>query len=310
MRSALITGGQGFIGRHLAGALRQRGVIVRTLGRRRSDDRTDTTHIVLAESSWESQELGRIIEDFAPDCIFHLAGMFRGTPAELTRANLGLMESLLRTLRRTNARPRLIVAGSAAEYGSAAIDGQPVRETAVCEPLSADGVSKLAQTREALAFADATGTSVLVARIFDALGPNMSTHLAIGDYANQVTSMRGDSGTLHVGNIEVRRDMIDVDHVATLLSQLAENADACGIVNVCCGQAPLLRELVELLIEGSGKKIDIQVDWSRIRGNEPQTVLGSTDLLVQLGCPPPLTDFAAVIARVRKAFEQRKALNA
>jgi GDP-4-dehydro-6-deoxy-D-mannose reductase len=303
MRSALITGGQGFIGRHLAGALRQRGVIVRTLGRRQSDDPTDTAHIVLAESSWESKELGRIIEDVAPDCIFHLAGKFGGTPAELTRANLALMESLLRALRRTNARPRLIVAGSAAEYGSAVIDGQPVRETAICEPSSVYGASKLAQTRKALAFADATGTSVLVARIFNALGPNMSSHLAIGDFANQVTSMRGNSGTLHVGNIEVRRDMIDVEHVATLLAQLAENAGACGVVNVCSGQAPLLRELVELLIEGSGKKIDIQVDWSRIRGNEPRTVVGSTDLLARLGCAPPLTDFAAVIARVLRGFE-------
>ncbi|HTO67853.1 MAG TPA: NAD(P)-dependent oxidoreductase [Bradyrhizobium sp.] len=307
MRSAIISGGRGFVGRHLVKALRRRGVIVRTLGRTQSEDPADTTHIVLAEEGWESDELGCIIEHVRPDCIFHLAGRARGTPDELTRANLGLMQSLLRTLRRIRMRPRLIVAGSAAEYGGAIRDGEPVAETAICAPLSPYGISKHAQTREALAFADATATSVLVARIFNPLGPGMPTHLAIGDFADQIASMRGHRGTLQVGNLDVCRDMIDIEHAATLLCQLAENCDACGVVNVCSGQAPLLRELVDLLIDGCGKKIDIRIDWSRIRGNEPYTILGSTDRLAELGCSPPQTEFTAVIARVCRDIADRRA---
>jgi len=227
-----------------------------------------------------------------------LAGRARGTPSELTRANLGLVQNLLRNLRRTKPRPRLIVAGSAAEYGAAIRDGELVRETAICAPLSDYGTSKHAQTREVLAYADATAASALVARIFNPLGSSMPRHLAIGDFANQIASIRGNRGTLLVGNIDVRRDMIDVEHVATLLCQLGANSEACGVVNVCSGQAPLLRDLVELLIEGCGKDIEIQIDWSRIRGNEPHIILGSTDRLAALGCPPPPTDFAAVIARM------------
>lgn len=300
MRSALVTGGQGFIGRNLVKALRERGVDVRTLGRSRS---TDTTHIVLDEASWDSSALGRVLEEVAPDCIFHLAGKVRGTLAELNHANLGLIQGLLRTLRRINLQPRLVIAGSAAEYGSAIRDGEPVRETAMCAPLSAYGASKQAQTRAALDYADATGTSVLVARIFNPLGPGMPTHLAIGDFANQIATMPRDHGTLRVGNIDVRRDMIDVEHVATLLCQLVENPDARGVVNVCSGQAPLLRELIEMLIDGCGRKIDIEVDWARVRGNEPRAIIGSTDLLAKLGCPPPATDFPAVMARVYQGME-------
>src|ERR1700738_2906900 len=266
MRSAVVTGGLGFIGQHLVKALRRRGVNVRTLGRRQSvdtTDTTDTTHIVLDEASWDSPALDRVFEDAAPDCIFHLAGRARGTLAELTHANLGLIQGLLRSLRRTSLRPRLVIAGSAAEYGSAIRDGEPIRETAICAPLSAYGASKQAQTRAALAYADATGTSVLVARIFNALGPNMPVHLAIGDFVNQIASMTRDHGTLQLGNIDVRRDMIDVEHIATLLCQLAEDPHARGVVNVCTGQAPLSRELVEMLIDGCGRKIDIEVDLGR-----------------------------------------------
>jgi GDP-4-dehydro-6-deoxy-D-mannose reductase len=259
---------------------------------------------VLEEASWDSPALNRFLEDAAPDCIFHLAGKARGTPAELTHANVGLIQGLLRALRRTTLRPRLVIAGSAAEYGAAIRDGEPICETAICAPLSANGASKHAQTRAALAYADVTGTSVLVARIFNPLGPNMPSHLAMGDFANQIASMPRDHGTLRVGNIDMRRDMIDVEHVATLLCELAENPCARGVVNVCSGQAPLLRELVEMLIDGCGRKIDVEIDWARVRGNEPRTIIGSTDLLAKLGCPPPPTDFPAVIARVCRALEE------
>src|SRR5262249_52774286 len=161
--------------------------------------------------------------------------------------------------------------------------------------LSPYGANKLAQTQAALAYGEATGTSVLVTRIFNALGPHMPPHLAIGDFANQIALMR-DRGTLHVGNIDVRRDMIDVEHIATIMYQLALEPEIRGVVNVCSGQAPLLRELVELLIEGSGRKVDIEVDWTRVRGNEPRTIVGSTELLAKCGCLPPPTDFPAVIA--------------
>lgn len=304
MRSAIVTGGLGFIGQHLVKALRRRGVNVRTIGRSQS---FDATHIVVAEEAWCSSVLDRVFEDAAPDCIFHLAGKARGTPAELAHANLGLLQGLLASLRRTTLRPRLVIAGSAAEYGAAIRDGEPIRETAICAPLSAYGASKQAQTRAALAYADTTGTSVLVARMFNPLGANMPTHLAIGDFANQIASMPPDHGTLRVGNIDVRRDMIDVEHMATLLCQLAANSNARGVVNVCSGQAPLLRELVEMLIDGCGRKVDIEVDWARVRGNEPRTIIGSTDLLDRLGCPPPPTDFPAVIARVCRGLKESRA---
>jgi GDP-4-dehydro-6-deoxy-D-mannose reductase len=308
MRSALVTGGQGFIGRHLVNELCRRGVEVRTIGRRKSAEMTGASHIVLDDTLWDSRSLDHVLEDAAPDCIFHLAGSARGTPDELNRANVELLHCVLRALKRLDLRPRLVVAGSAAEYGSAIRDGEAICETAICAPLSAYGASKQAQTRAALAYAETTGTSVLVARIFNPLGPKMPRHLAIGDFANQIASMPPDRGTLRVGNIDVRRDMIDVNHLATLLYQLAENPDACGVVNLCSGQAPLLRELIEMMIDVCGRKVDVEVDWTRVRGNEPATIVGSTTLLEKLRCAPPSTDFPAVLARIYWAEEQSRAL--
>src|SRR5262249_49639492 len=133
MRSAIVTGGQGFIGGYLVKVLQRKGVNVKTLGRRRGAEKT---HFRLDEPPWGSPALDRVLVNTASDCIFHLAGTTRGTSSELTRINVGLTLSLLRALRRTGLRPLLVVAGSAAEYGSAIIDGEPICETATCAPLS------------------------------------------------------------------------------------------------------------------------------------------------------------------------------
>jgi GDP-4-dehydro-6-deoxy-D-mannose reductase len=309
MRSAIVTGGQGFIGRHLVNALCRRGVEVSTIGRRQSVGTTDVKHFVLGDYAvGNSRAFDHVFEAAAPDCIFHLAGLTRGAPDELARANLELTHCILGSLGRVGLRPRLVVAGSASEYGSAIRDGEAICETAICSPVSAYGASKHAQTRAALAYAETTGASVLVARIFNPLGPKMPTHLAIGDFANQIASMPRYGGTLRVGNIDVRRDMIDVEHVATLLCQLAGNSDAFGVVNLCSGQAPFLRELIEMMIEVCGRKVDIEVDWTRVRGNEPTAIIGSTIFLEKLGCAPPPTDFPAVLARIYRAEEQSRAL--
>ena len=289
-------------------ALERRGVDAWTISRRPSGDHRALKEIALEEGAWDSPALERVLEDVAPDCIVHLAGKSKAPPAELAAVNLGLIQRLLEALRGAGLRPRLVVAGSAAEYGAAIRDGEAVCETAACAPLSDYGATKLAQTRAVLAYAEATGTSALVARIFNPIGPGMPPHLAIADFARQIWSMPKSGGLLRVGDIDVRRDMMDVEHVAALLCDLAENEGACGVVNLCSGRAQRLRDLVEMLIEGSGRRIAIEIDPARLRGNEPRAIVGSVDRLAQqLGRPPPPTDFPAVIARVCRSMDESRA---
>ena len=197
----------------------------------------------------------------------------------------------MQALRDAHAHPLLVCCGSATEYGAAIVDGVPVCETARCAPISPYGAAKLAQTNATLAFGEATGTPVLIARIFNPIGPDMPTHLALGNFARQIAALRTPHGTLQSGNINVFRDFIDIDHVVTMLWHLAHNPAARGVVNICSGEATELRKLVEILIDVSGKKITIETISSRLRPGELGVVLGSTALLARLGAGPPKTDY-------------------
>jgi GDP-4-dehydro-6-deoxy-D-mannose reductase len=300
VRRAIVTGAEGFLGRHLVLELRQHGVHVTALGRLPT---SEASYVAMGDAPWCSTRLARIIETAEPDAIFHLAGGAVGSQAELEQLNAGLASAVMQALHDVQVGPLLVCCGSATEYGAAIIDGVPVCETARCAPLSAYGKAKLAQTNAALAFAEATGTPVLIARIFNPIGPGMPPYLALGDFARQIAALRDAYGVLQTGNIYVSRDFMDVEHVVESMWKLSQNPDARGVVNICSGRATELSKLVEMLIDVSGKKVTIETISSRARPEELGVVVGSTALLAKLGAAPPQTDYADVVGRVWKAAE-------
>jgi GDP-4-dehydro-6-deoxy-D-mannose reductase len=302
VRRAIVTGAEGFLGRHLVHELRRHGVHVTALGRQ---PRPEAWYIAMGDAPWCSTRLAGIIATAEPDAIFHMVGGTVGSRAELEQLNVGVTATVMRALQDVRMRPLLVCCGSAAEYGAAIIDGVPVGETATCAPTGAYGAAKLAQTHAALAFAEATGTPVLVARIFNPIGPGMPPYLALGEFARQIAVLRAPHGVLQTGNLHIFRDFIDAEHVVGALRNLAQNPDARGVVNICSGQATELSRLVEILIDVSGKNVTVETIPARIRAGELGVVIGCTELLARLGAAPPRTDYAGVVARVWQDAEAR-----
>lgn len=299
VRRAIVTGADGFLGRHLVHNLEQHGVAVTALTRRA---RPEASYIAMGDAPWCPASLATIVETAEPDAIFHLVGGAFGSEAELEQLNRGVATSVMRALRAVRARPLLVCCGSAAEYGAAIVDGVPICETAVCAPISAYGASKLAQTYAALEFSEATGTPVLVARIFNPLGQGMPPYLALGDFARQIAVL-SSGGVLQTGNIHVFRDFIDVRHVTQALWTLAQNPVARGVVNICSGEATQLSTLVQLLIDVSGKNVTVQQASARVRANELAVIVGSTARLTSFGAALPRTDYTDVLWRVWRFAE-------
>lgn len=295
MRRVIVTGASGFLGRHVTRDLRRHGVQVTTLGRHPSSDRSC---LAMGEAPWSEDRVADAIGSAGPDAIFHLAGGTVGSSEELDRLNSGLAKTIMAAISASRTRPLFVCCGSAAEYGAAFVDGVPITEATQCLPASPYAASKLAQTRAALDFAAAGTAPVLVARIFNPIGPGMPETLALGDFAQQIAAIRGPRGVIRTGNVHVFRDFIDVEHVAATLRILAQNPDARGVVNICSGEATELRTLVEALADVSGKDVEIVEDPSRLRPGELRTVIGSPSRLGELGAIPPRTDYVDAVARL------------
>lgn len=252
---ALVTGASGFLGRHLTTALRRRSIATVALARAGSGEAATDERVTVANET-DPVALAAALSEVKPDWIFHLAG--RPTAAslpELYRANTLFGASLLQAARTLPGLPVVLLAGSAAEYGTAMADQERRSEETPCQPTTPYGITKLAQTLHGLAEPD----RVVVARLFNPVGAGMPDHLALGHFAGQIARMGPAGGTLVTGLLSIERDFVDVDGVVDALIALVEAPPAePTIVNVCSGVPTSLRDLVDGLVAASGKAIVVE----------------------------------------------------
>lgn len=292
MKRALVTGANGFIGRAVVARLQAEGWDV-VSAVRRPPEIASPDILVLGPAAWDMAVFADAIRQAEPDVIFHLAGKtVAAHSAELYSANICLTASLLDAVAASPARPAVVLAGSAAEYGNLAADHLPAREDGPCRPVSDYGISKFTQTLLGLSRAKA-GIRVLIGRIFNSIGAGMPSHLALASFAAQI---RGGAAHLSVGNLDVARDFIDVADVARLLVSLASDERNYGrVYNICSGVAVNLRSVVEELVRLSGRPLRLLVDPGRLRTVDLPRFLGDTTRLGDAGQITREPDFAALL---------------
>jgi nucleoside-diphosphate-sugar epimerase len=257
----LITGGSGFVGQRLFRYLSKINVNVERLMRGR-----ETRHgkfDILGNHDYEG--IKKSLDYYRPDIIFHLAGIVRAQSTNaLVQANVGYLSRILDSLEVHSEwarNTRMIVLGSAAEYGPVGVQELPVSESYVGQPISPYGATKLAQTQVALSWANSFDRFVMVVRPFSLVGPGVPKHTAIGNFVDQLAKIKAASSpaVLRVGNLDTSRDIMDVDDAAEILWKLSECESASGkIINLCSGAPVNIRDVLEYLIGISGGNIKIK----------------------------------------------------
>jgi nucleoside-diphosphate-sugar epimerase len=260
----LVTGASGFVGRHVLDALvtsageplrSERKVIV--LGRRCPLAWPSADFV--ASDLTDTDRLPGLVQRIAPDYVIHTAG--RTPPAldeELYRANFWATIHLLSALRAARKPARVVLSGSAAELGPVDPERLPVEETYVGYPSDAYGRSKYMATSAGLS--ERAPLEVMVARVFNPIGPGTPPTQAFGRFADRLTDPDTDPLGLVVGDLEARRDFIDVRDVARAMIALALHGHSGQAYNVGTGRSRTVAEGLERLIQLSGRTVRVSVD--------------------------------------------------
>src|SRR3569832_901968 len=226
----LVTGANGFVGRHLVRALHaagaQQGLLLRQ-----------------ACPEFEGQRL--FIGDLRqPEFVFHLAAsrarsLTAAAFAETIDINLIGSLHLLEALEQSAGIKRIVLLGTAEEYGRGPV---PFREDVRESPVSAYSLSKLSSTHLAQMMAHTLGLPTTVLRPSVTYGPEQQDDMFLPALIRAL--LRGERFAMTAG--EQTRDFVFIDDLVEALGRAGLAADTTGeVINIGGGQAIRIADLVD-----------------------------------------------------------------
>lgn len=282
----LLTGAQGFLGRHLAAHWVGERPGVRLLGVGRSPELAERfTH----DLGWcgrrvpaplphylrragapaagyrrldlvDPAAVGEVLQRFRPTVVVHAAAALRDSGwDDLFRANVTTVMVLLDALSGLPDAPRLVLASTGSVYGPT--DPIPLPEVDATAPLELYGASKRAAEDVARIRCRDAGIELVRARVFNLIGAGLQDRHLPAALAGQLAAIRAGlvPARLEVGPLDTTRDFVDVRDAAAALLTLAEEGTPGRVYNVASGvESPVSTVLDEMLRRtGLGGRVEI-----------------------------------------------------
>jgi GDP-4-dehydro-6-deoxy-D-mannose reductase len=241
----LVTGASGALGRAVVAQLRRQapGSRLFTPGRRQADAPLDLRC---------ADQIAAVLARCEPDWILHLAATFSERFEEAYAVNVAAARHLLEGMRHGGRPVRLLLVGSAAEYGSVAPSDNPVCESQVLRPQSIYGLTKAWQS-ELAGLYSSWGLDVRVARIFNLTGAQLSPQVFVGQLHHQIAELqRGERDRIEVGPLTSVRDFLPIDCAVRQLLAIAAHGAPGEVYHVASGTAVLSRDLLQRELQRCG----------------------------------------------------------
>ena len=302
-KSILITGVNGFVGKHLARAAHSAGhnVIGTGMDDQPNPEISDYLETYIPKCDLTNVENVRAIPLENLDTVINLAGLAQvgasfGKEDEYTHINVRVHTVLAEALLAIHSTARIVTVSTGAVYDSH--QSMPLNEeSALITEGSPYAMSKISMEQAMNEFIE-KGLDVVIARPFNHIGPGQLPGFLVPDMAAQLR----DDNTVTVGNLKTSRDYTDVrDVVQAYLLLATKDSLKHRVYNVCSGKDVMGEEILAELCRAFNKaSVETQVNPKFIRPNDPLKIVGSHDKLTNdTGWQPTiplattLTDFVA-----------------
>ena len=279
----LLTGGSGFLGRHLLKLWGQRGLALHA---------PDST-------AWDLRNADRtqdVLRETKPELVVHLAAYTsvvgaEGLPQAVRAVNVSGTENLLAALSRHAPSARLVFTSTCHVYGPPRT--LPVPESHPLAPVGTYALSK----REAETRVQAWEGDAVIVRPFHLTGPGQPSSHAASDWARQAAA---GAETIHCGDLSLRRDFLDVRDAVEGLWVAAHRAPRGSVLNLCSGRSVPLADVLKTVAPGCRPFTSAD----RLRQHDVPDLRGDPTALQGLGWRPRIPLRASLLA-LREAWNER-----
>lgn len=269
----LLTGGSGFLGRHVLAVLARHGIETVAIGRRRPEAASAFIEADLLAGA----DFAAIVRDAGATHLLHLAwyaehGRYWTSPLNLrwADATARLAEAFCEA-----GGKKLVIAGTCAEYDWS--HGACLEDTTPLNPATLYGTAKDAARRLAMAVCAQHSVPCAWGRIFLPFGPGESPQRLIPALIDVFAGKRAPFGV----NAGACRDFLHASDVAEGFVALLHGGE--GAFNISSGEPVTLADLVTLLADMMDADPRAVLDLPGGRPGEPPLLVGDNAKLKALG---------------------------
>lgn len=290
MKSAFVTGADGFIGSHLVELLLNQGYKVKALAQYNSfnywgwleDIPKHPTLEIITGDIRDPHFCKKFIRDV--DVVFHLAALIAipysyVAPDSYVDTNIkGTLNVVQAALE--NGKIRVIHTSTSEVYGTAQY--VPIDEKHPRQPQSPYSASKIGADAMAMSFYNAFGLPVTIARPFNTYGPRQSARAIIPTIISQISSGLKE---IKLGDLTPTRDFNYVKDTCMGFVALAESNNTAGKeINIASNCEISMGDTLNLIKEIMQSDVQFVTDEQRLRpeNSEVFRLLGDNKLICDL----------------------------
>ena len=287
----LVTGAGGMVGSHLVEMLHEQGdMVIGTYYKPTTDIREIPQDIRMIECDVRyPSSVERIIMDFMPDKIFHLAAQSYPTvswdrPYETIDTNINGTIAVFEAVKKVrkaadkNYDPMVVVACSSAEYGETlnklSGDKVYVKETEPLLPLHPYGVSKVGQDLISFQYFMNDHVRCIRARIFNSTGTRKTNDVTSDFTYRAVQALKTGNYEIRVGNLNTKRAIMDQRDLNKALMLLADKGIAGEVYNISSEHVYEMKEIFSIIEKKIGVALTPVVDQSLLRPTDEKIIVG------------------------------------
>lgn len=270
MRTVVITGAGGYIGRHAVTAFCENGWNVKVVERKNGEWPAGVEQLnvdIFNANEDVFERLGK------PELCLHLAwqdGFSHNAISHIQ--NLPLHFAFVQKLINSGI-PKLAVMGSMHEVGywEGAVD-----ENTPCDPLSLYGVAKNALRQSVSLYAKDKATKVYWLRGFYLTGQDAMNHSI---FSKLLEKENQGEKYFPFTTGKNKYDFMDVQDFCALMVKVLSQDEVTGVINICSGHPVTLREKVENFLAENDMKIQLKYGAFPDRAYDSPAIWGDTDKL-------------------------------
>lgn len=247
--TVLITGATGFSGSCLDKAIKGNKIL---LARAKPG-------VILSEEGYvecdllDSERVNQIIREKKPEKIFHLAGSFTNDYETDFKANVTITKNILDAVKEYSPSSRVLLVGSAAEYGLISKEDCPVDECSLLRPFNIYGLTKINQKVLMDYYVNSFSLNIVMVRPFNLYGKGISSRLFIGKVYQDIELLKkGDISEILLGNLDSQRDYISIEDAVKHYVKVMEDGAAGEVYNVASGRPIKIKDILNKMLDEEG----------------------------------------------------------